>query len=475
MSVPSLPAHREEAKREKNLAALSSVIAAIFLTSMKIVVGILTGSLGILAEAAHSALDLVAAAVTFFAVRFSSRPPDSKHTYGHGKVENLSALFETLLLLLTCVWIFYEAINRLFFKEVHVEATIWAFIVMAVSILIDVSRSRLLSRVAKKYDSQALEADALHFSTDIWSSSVVIGGLGLIWLSGYLRIEWLAQADSVAAMVVALIVVYVSVQLGRKAIGDLLDEIPDDLPTRVAKAALIPGVQKVAQVRVRRSGPEYFVDMLLEVNRSASSEEAHKLSEQAEAAVHQIIPGASVLIHVDPVRAADEKLIEAVRATAGQVGMGAHNVLIRSVDNSQVLTLHVDVPADMTLDQAHARATTFETLIMQAYPQVQQVFTHLEPAQRQPNGPVTMMPVQDRMLEDTILHLPSELGLPCEIRDVTIYRQDGRFDLIFQSLVTGETPMFRAHEITEKMETYLRQSHPDLRQVVIHIEPSAAN
>ena len=194
------------ADREKHMVALSSVLAAVFLTAMKIVVGLLTGSLGILSEAAHSGLDLVAAAVTYFAVRVSGRPPDFEHPYGHGKIENLSALFETLLLLLTCVWIFYEAIQRLFFKNVEVETSIWAFVIMAISIGVDFTRSRALARAAKKYDSQALEADALHFSTDIWSSSVVIAGLGLVWLAENLGIEWLKHADAVAAMGVAVIV-----------------------------------------------------------------------------------------------------------------------------------------------------------------------------------------------------------------------------------------------------------------------------
>ena len=168
---------QDQVEREKRLVALSSVIAAVFLTAMKIVVGLLTHSLGILAEASHSGLDLIAAGVTYFAVRASGRPPDTEHNYGHGKVENLSAMIETLLLLATCAWIVYEAIHRLFFKEVTIEVTYWSFIVMAVSITIDLTRSRALMKIAKKHASQALEADALHFSTDVWSSTVVIFGL----------------------------------------------------------------------------------------------------------------------------------------------------------------------------------------------------------------------------------------------------------------------------------------------------------
>lgn len=170
----------QEQVREKKIVAATSVVAAVFLTGGKLTVGLLTGSLGILAEAAHSALDLVASAITFFAVRISDRPADESHLYGHGKVENLSALAETQLLLITCVWIIYEAMQRLFFVSVKVDASLWAFLIMAISIAVDFSRSRALSRVAKKYKSQALEADALHFRTDIWSSAVVIAGLALV-------------------------------------------------------------------------------------------------------------------------------------------------------------------------------------------------------------------------------------------------------------------------------------------------------
>ena len=179
-------------EQEKKSVALSSVLAAIFITAFKLTIGLLTHSLGILAEAAHSALDLVAAAVTFFAVRISGRTPDEKLMFGYGKVENLSALFETFLLLLTCVWIISEAVKRLFFEHIQVEISIWSFIVMITSIIVDVSRSRALMKAAKKHGSQALEADALHFSTDVWSSSVVIGGLILTTLGGYFtgRVTW---------------------------------------------------------------------------------------------------------------------------------------------------------------------------------------------------------------------------------------------------------------------------------------------
>ncbi len=291
-----------QAAREKRHVALSSVAGAVVLTGMKLVVGLMTGSLGILSEAAHSALDLVAAVVTFFAVRVSARPADREHTYGHGKVENLSALFETLLLLATCVWIVKEAVDRLFHRHVHVEATAWAFAVMVVSIVIDVTRSRALSRVAKKYDSQALEADALHFSTDIWSSAVVLVGLALVVVSERTGLVWLQRADAVAALGVALIVVWVSVRLGRRTIAELLDEIPHDKRDEVQRALRLPGVTEVVRVRLRRSGAASFADVTLRVARDTTLESGHAIADAAELAVQRLLPGADVMVHIEPAR-----------------------------------------------------------------------------------------------------------------------------------------------------------------------------
>jgi cation diffusion facilitator family transporter len=297
-----------QANREKRLVAASSVAAAVLLTGMKVVVGFSTGSIGILSEAAHSALDLLAAAVTLWAVGASSRPADRDHPYGHGKIENFSALFETGLLLGTCAWISYEACKRLFFESVHVEATAWSFGVMVVSIVVDVSRSRALQAAAKKHRSQALEADALHFSTDVWSSSVVLVGLAAVVASEAFGLPWLAKADAVAGLGVALIAVIVSLRLGKKSIDDLLDAAPADLLGQVAAAAHVDGVLEVSQVRVRRSGPHVFADVTLEVARGLSLEAAHEIAHRSELAVRASVPEADVVMHAHP---ADEAPSEA--------------------------------------------------------------------------------------------------------------------------------------------------------------------
>jgi cation diffusion facilitator family transporter len=292
----------ENRKQETKAAALNSVFAAVCLTGLKLGVGLMSGSLGILAEAAHSGLDFVAAIVTYIAVRASGKPADRRHPYGHGKVENLSALVETLLLFITCVWIVYESIERLIAKNVTVDASIWAFGVLLVSIVVDVSRSRMLYRVATKHRSQALEADALHFSTDVWSSAVVIIGLIGVKLAGwYSGLAFLMKADAVAALVVAGIVIVVSSKLGMSAIHALLDGTPEESYSKIKTAVgAVPGVYDCHAIRVRHSGPHCFVDLHVSMDGEQKLESAHEIASQVESAVCETLPGADVTVHPEP-------------------------------------------------------------------------------------------------------------------------------------------------------------------------------
>jgi cation diffusion facilitator family transporter len=287
---------------EKNSAALSSVAAAVLLTGLKIVVGLHSGSLGILAEAAHSTLDFAAAMITLFAVRAASKPADPQHPYGHGKVENLSALVETLLLLGTCAWIIYQSVSRLVSGQMIVKASIWTFGVMFISILVDISRSRMLYRIAAKHRSQALEADALHFSSDVWSSIVVIFGLAGVRVGQwYPRFGFLEKADAIAGLVVAAIVVWVSGKLGLRAIQALLDASPEGVVEKIkSRVEAMENVFDCHAVRVRHSGPHYFVDLHITLDGNLPLHTAHTLTEDVERAVEAILPGADVTVHPEP-------------------------------------------------------------------------------------------------------------------------------------------------------------------------------
>jgi cation diffusion facilitator family transporter len=280
--------------REKRQIALLSVLAAVFLTSLKTIVGVLTGSLGILSEALHSGLDLLAAVITFFSIKFSDKPPDREHHYGHGKAENLSALIETMLLLATCIWIIYEAVERLISGRIHIEVTFWSYAVITISILVDISRSRALSRVARKYNSQALEADALHFSTDILSSSVVL--LGLIFYD-----SGLFFADSIAALIVALIVLTVSWRLGKKAFNVLLDRAPDGVNMKVHKVLIsFPEIKYIHNLKIRTAGANTFIKFNMHLDPLLNLAEVHAICDRIEAELKKEIRGSEVDIHAEP-------------------------------------------------------------------------------------------------------------------------------------------------------------------------------
>ena len=280
--------------KEKRNIAITSVVAAVFLTLFKLIVGIITGSLGILSEALHSGLDLVAAVITLFAVRYADQPADEDHNYGHGKIENYSALIETILLLITCFWIIYEAIKRLITGKVEIEVTFWSFTIIILSIIIDFTRSRALFKTAKKYNSQALEADAIHFSTDIWSSAVVLLGLVGVSFNFYF-------ADPIAALLVAIVIFGISFRIGKKSFDALMDRAPEgiiEIINSIMKE--IPEVKKFHGIKVRESGPYKFVELNIHVESNLNIAEAHDISHKVENAITNKLENTQVTVHIEP-------------------------------------------------------------------------------------------------------------------------------------------------------------------------------
>jgi cation diffusion facilitator family transporter len=472
MNSPDANDILQQAQREKRWVAFSSLVAALGLTLLKAIVGVATNSLGILAEAAHSALDLVAAGATYWAVRVSGKPADHDHTYGHGKIENLSALFQTVLLLVTCVWIFYEAGMRLFSGEdVHVRANVWAFLVIAISIVVDVSRSRALSRVAKKHASQALEADALHFSTDVWSSSVVLLGLVGVVAAESFQLAWLVQADAVAAAAVALIVVWVSMKLGKKSVDDLLDRIPAGLQQDVAAAAAgVTGVEDVARVRLRRSGPQVFADVTLSVDRASGFEGSHDIADRAEDAIRRVIPAADVVVHVEPVAAADEDASTRIGVLAARHGLGAHGIRFYEDVGGRSLELHLELDESLDIEEAHAQATQFESALRHAFPELARIITHLEP-KGDDAATVQAEPAGTKQIEAFIAEFVRKQREFLEPHDLIVQSAGGQLAVSFHCTLDPSTSITDAHELTVRLEDYLRGRVPNLGRVVIHVEP----
>jgi cation diffusion facilitator family transporter len=399
---------------EKKIVALSSVGAAIGLTCLKIVVALLTGSLGMQAEAAHSGLDLIAALMTFLAVRVADRPADATHNYGHGKVENLSAFLESGLLLLTAAWVITEALQRLLSGGGHIEVSIWAFIVMTISIIVDATRSRALLRVARKLGSQALEADALHFSTDIWSSAVVIGGLLIVSLTKLLHLpDRFALADAVAALGVSAIVIWVSLRLAKETIDALLDRSPSELLMCMRTCIeRIAGVTELRRMRIRRVGNKFFTDIIIAAPRTLSFEQIHELSNaiehEAREAVHTAFEQGDVdiVVHIEPIASPTETVIDQIHYLAERQGVHAHDIHIREVGDKLEADFDVEVQGDMNLENAHSVATQLEQAILASNRRLCRVTTHLEA----PNN--SIVPRQD-----VTQHYPAMARDICRIAD----------------------------------------------------------
>jgi len=460
-----------EADREKRAVAFFSVSAAVLLTSTKLAVGLWTNSLGILSEAAHSGLDLVAAGMTLWAVSVSGRPADQDHAYGHGKVENLSALFETLLLLLTTVWIVWEALERLFFLDVRVEVNAWSFLVIGLSIVVNTASSRALQRAAAKHSSQALEADALHFSTDVWSSWVVLVGLAGVLSAKRFGLPVLAKADALAALGVALIVLWVCWQLGKKSVNDLLDAAPQGLHDQVACAARVEGVAQVRQVRVRRSGPAVFADVIITVSHDTPLERAHETADRSETAVRAALPGADVVVHVEPC-ADDDGPLTMARVLAARHGLGAHGIRLTEEDGRLSMELHLEVREDLSLDEAHRLASRFEAELRGRVPRLFSVVTHIEPG-----GECRLSrpsPEGERRVRASLERFAASEKVPLTPHELKVSSSDEELSLSLHCILAPDTAIKEAHDLTVRLEKRLRAEVPELGRVVIHVEPPEA-
>jgi cation diffusion facilitator family transporter len=461
-----------EGGAEKNAAALSTVLAALLITLAKVTVGLWTGSLGILAEAVDSALDVVAALLTLAAVRVAGRPADEDHPYGHGKVENMAALVETLLLLVTCGWIIYEAISRLFFRSVKIDANAWAFGVVIVSMLIDINRMRALQRAADKHDSQALEASALRFRTDIWTSSVVLLGLTLVrvqeWLGGP---AFLLKADAVAGLGVALVVLYLGVRLGKSAMEVLLDKAPEGSAQEIAdRVEQIEDVSSCRQVRVRRSGPQSFVELQVEIDGDISFDRAHEITARVEEAVVELIPRADVFVHYEPGEASAD-IFSLVNRVAHRLEGEAHNIQVRHTDEGFHVGLHLEVERDASLEQAHDMATSLEALVKEAAPQVVEVVVHLEPVGHPRNASTRLTGSRHAKMEAEIVSLVNDFVSEGACHRVAIWEDEQGLMASLHCSLRPELSVQEAHDVSERLEAHLCERVPSLQRVVIHLEP----
>ena len=464
----------ESMRAEKRSVAGNSVLAASAITALKIVVGITTGSLGILSEAAHSGLDLIAAVITLLSVRVSDKPADADHQYGHGKFENFSAFIETGLLLLTCAGIVYEAIRRIFYRHIEIEASLAAFAVLFLSMAVDFWRSRALGKIAVKYNSQALEADALHFSTDIWSTGVVVLGLVLVELGRRFGILWLRNADPIAALFVAGVVVYVSWRLARKTIDALLDAAPSGVRSQIiAAVSNVSGVLEVDRVRIRRAGNRYFADLSIGLARNVTFQKSEQMTDEVSAAVHKVLPDADVVVQPIPRPVHEENIFDRIRAVATRHNFNVHDVSVQDLGGRLHVEQHLELDERLSLLEAHGQVTLLETEIRRELPEISSILTHIEsePATIEAGHASFDNPALVRRLKKIAREFPEIL----DTHDVEIKRVRDRLYVSFHCTMPDNLPLSRVHDIITELEIRFKQEAPELFRVLIHPEPQADN
>ena len=470
---PAIPS-AELMRAEKRSAAGNSVLAAVVITGLKIVVGLSTGSLGILSEAAHSGLDLIASVLTFFSVRVSDKPADAEHQYGHGKVENFSAFVETGLLLLTCAWIIYEAVLRLFFRHIEIEPTSAAFAVMIFSMGVDWWRSRALGRIATKYDSQALEADALHFSTDIWSAGVVVLGLVLVLAGRAYHIDWLRDSDPIAALFVAAVVVSVSWRLARRTIDALLDAAPPGVRSQIYDAiSHVDGVLEVDRVRIRRAGNRYFADLAVGVARTVTFQRSGQLATAVTESVRRILPDADVTVQPLPRAQRSENIFDRIRAVATHRNLNVHDISVQQIGGQVHVEQHVELDERMSLKDAHDQVTELEGDMRRDVPEIHKILTHIESEPATIERPEEL--VGDAELEHRLRTVASQFPEILDVHDFIFKRVRGRLYLSCHCTLSDELSLARVHEIQTELEIRFKQDAPELFRVLIHPEPSTDN
>ena len=462
------------AAAEKRSAAALSVAAAAIMATLKLIVGLLTGSLGMLSDAAHSGIDLAGATLTLLSVRVSDKPADEDHPYGHAKIESLSAFIETFLMLASSIWIIAEAVIRIFFRPVSLRYSIWPLLVLALSMTVDFWRSRRLRIVAARHKSEALAADAFHFASDIWCSAAVFIGLCAAWAGSILNIPALRFADPLAAIVVALLILYFGWRLAWRTIGSLTDSVSPETRRQVlAELQHTDGVLSVDQARMRRAGARYFADFTLSLSRHLTFQRVEDLVREATAAVRRVLPEADVVIHTVPRSTVAESIFDKIRAVAAHNNVTLHDISVQSIGGRLRVEQHLEVNEKLSLRQAHSFARRIEDEIRRDLPQVSEVLTHIE------NEPATIenpkMLERDRSIESHLRHAASAFPEIVDIHDVVTSRVGDKLQVSCHCTLPDDMPMQQVHEIITGLEDRLKLESHKVHRVLIHPEPASDN
>jgi cation diffusion facilitator family transporter len=459
----------------KRRVALLSMLAAGGMTLLKLAAGLLSGSLGVLSDAAHSGLDLAGSTLTFFSVQVSDKPADDDHTYGHGKIENLSAFAEAGLMAVSCAWIIWEAMQRMIRHTVELRHSLWPVLVLLTSIGVDYWRSRRLRAVARQTGSAALATDAFHFASDIWSTLAVLAGLCATWLGQRLGIGWLRYADPSAAVLVSLLILRLTLTLGRETAEVLTDQVPAETRSRVLREVeQVAGVLAVEQARVRRAGSAYFADLTLALPRRYTFEHTGELVREATAAVHRALPNADVVIHTVPRHAIAESIFDRVRAVAARNNVSVHELSVQSHHGRLRVEQHVELDENLPLLAAHSFVTAMEAEILREAPEIDSVLTHIESEPATIEPPAEMVE-EDRRIEQALRSVTALFPEIKDVHEITVGRSGEHVYLSCHCTLPDDLSMGRVHEVITTLEDRFKLECPEVYRVTIHPEPVTDN
>jgi cation diffusion facilitator family transporter len=467
-------AHLSKPVREKRGAALVSFIAAALMAILKLLVGLLTGSLGMLSEAAHSGIDSIASLLTMLSVRVADKPADADHPYGHGKIENVSAFVQTFFMVASAAWITVEAVSRLLRRVEPVRLSVWLYAVLLLSMAVDVARATKLRRTAKRHDSQALAADATHFITDVLTSIAVMLGLVCVWMGRRYKIGWLDYSDSVAALVVAAVILGIAWRLARPTVDQLLDVVPEPERLRIIRELRhVPGVLSVDRVRLRKSGARFFADISLGMPRTLTFQRSEQLVRDATRAVHHVLPHSDVVVHPQPRASRTESIFDRVRAVASRHNVSVHDLSVQDYDGSLGAEQHLEVSERMPLRAAHDFVSRIETEILRECPELTHVLTHIESEPEQIEHPQTVE--RDDAIESRLRATAAEFNQVQDVHDVTVRRSGEHTYVSCHCTLPDEMPMAQVHSVITDIEGRFKNESPGVTRVFIHPEPVTDN
>ena len=442
-----------------------SMLASAALAIGKLAIALLTGSLGVLSEALHSCIDFLATVVTWFAVRWADQPADDDHHYGHAKIESVAALLEAMFLLLTALYVGYEAIMRLVHGEAPEQVPWWAPALLCVAILIDFNRSRALSKVAAAEGSEALAADAAHFESDMYASFAVLAGLIGLWLGW----RW---ADSVAALAVAGFILWIGYKLIRSTLETLLDRAPEGLSATLQEVAEHEaGVLAISQMRLRQAGPTTYVSITADVARSLSAIQTSALKERLELAIRGKLPRADLSLSLNPVPLDSETAFEKASLIAAAQGLSIHHLVVQDVEGKLAVSFDVEMSGETSLFEAHEDATQLEAAIRDGLGGDVEVESHIEPKPL----PVVQghaAPANTVARIEKALRALAKAEKPItDVHNVRVRRVEDGLYVHYHCRFAPDARIVAVHEIVDRIENKLIDREPTVKRVVAHAEP----